>query len=182
MITVHDKIPFFRKIMENEFKLQLSEASLQLQQSYTERQEKQDKRLDQEMKDRTERQRLVLDAERRTRLGQAEADLKQSLLRQRQELMNELRQDVTLALKDYLASEDFVATLQSASFNRAEGSAALKNAFGNAYADVSYVVINQDGIILYDDTDGSRIDLTLSRYLERYEKVLSQTFQEMAGV
>lgn len=181
MITVQDKIPFFRKIMENEFKLQLDESYRQLEANFEERKAALDGRLAKEMKDRSERQRLMLEEDRRNRLGQAEADLKASLLRQRQQFLDELRQDLTKALKEWLASDDFLSSLQNIRFQRAEGPAHLQEPMLRHYPEVEYTVRMVEGLRLFDDTDRSRIDLSLSRFLERNEKVLSQTFQEMVG-
>lgn len=182
MITVQDKIPFFRKIMENEFKLQLSESYKQLEDGFAERKHKLDKRLDNEMKDRTERQQLLLDTERRTKLGQAESNLKQSLLLKRQELLGELRSDITHKLREWLTSDDFLQSISHVKFNRVEGPAAMQSAVEARFPGITYEVRPMEGVTLYDDKDGSRIDLSLGRYLERYEKVLSQTFTEMVGV
>ena len=182
MLQVEDKIPFFRRIMENEFKFQLDWLSRAHRADYAERKDQLEKQLNDEFRARSERQELLIDLERRNRLGQAEADVKQALLAQREGFLQELRQALSVHLKDWLQSDEFLDKISQVEFQRVAGPTALEERFLSRFPKAKYQAQSIDGFILYDDAEGSRMDLTLPRWLERYDKTLSKTFQERVGV
>lgn len=181
MIRVEDKIPFFRKIMENEFKVQLDWLNRAYQADFVERQDTMQKRLQAEMMERSERQQHLIDLDRRNRLGKAEADFKQARLDQRDELMSLLRQDLSRELQDWLVSDELLERIAQTIFHRADGPETMSRRFQERFPQVEYHIKPITGFILYNDEERSRIDLTMNRWLERYEKDLSQAYQEMVG-
>ena len=182
MVKLEDKIPFFRRIMENEFKFQLDWLNRAQQADLSERREQLEQELTEEAARRRERQTYLIDLDRRNQLGRAEAEQKRAVLAQREEFMALLRHDLAEWLHDWLSSDEFFEQLAKTGFHRAEGPAEMAGAFGRRFPDVSYQVRPIDGFILYNDEEGSRIDLTPGRWLERYDKHLTRAYLEMVGV
>ncbi|HHT20178.1 MAG TPA: hypothetical protein GXZ74_01905 [Tissierellia bacterium] len=180
MLQVEDKIPFFRRIMENELKFQLDWLTRAQTAELAERQEQLEKQLVDETTARSERQKELITQDRRNRLSQAEALRKHALLAQREALMAELRRELSVHLRDWLRSDDFLDKLRSIRFQRVDGPDEMKPRFLERFS-VSYRSKAIDGFVLYDDEEATRLDLTLPRWLERYERSLAEVFQERVG-
>jgi phosphoglycerate-specific signal transduction histidine kinase len=181
MVQVQDKIPFFRRIIENEFEFQLDWMTRAHEAEYSEKKAELELQSNEELTAQSMRQHRLIDMERRKRLGQAEADAKQALLKQRQQFMNQLRQDVTIFLKQWLESDEFLERISSITFHKVLGPESLEVRFKQRFPETDYQIKTIDGLILFNNADESRIDLTLPRWLERYDKALNQMFQEMVG-
>ncbi|WP_459128995.1 hypothetical protein [Guggenheimella bovis] len=181
MITTEDKLRVFKKVTEELIQVEFNKKKEELENDLTNRFDRVKESSREEFRRRRERLQVRVQNEYDEKIASIEEQQHLSVLQLKNTFLNELYSELRKELESFLRSPSFFEAIQKKydlkSMTEARGSIYQKDAF--EALGIPYEVIEEDGVVLFNEKEKTRYDFRLDRILEKKRPRLAMELERM---